>query len=147
MPFQELSTEREELLAIIHPDLHGPAEYYTPWIDHSAMHKSWWLIEVGDIAGTGTVDFEITQATDSAGTGEKAIGTGKGMTQLTQAGGDGDNVAIGNLRAEQLDVQGLFHYVRGHLTCGTAAANCSVAVFGRNPRYVPVSVAMVTEIF
>ena len=146
MPFQELSTEREELLAVIHPDLHGPAEYYTPWIDHSAMHKSWWEILVGDITATGTIDFDITQATDSAGTGEKAI-AGKAMTQLTQAGGDGDNVVIGNLRAEQLDVQGLFHYVRGHLTLGTASANCSVAVFGRNPRYVPVDTSGVTEIF
>ncbi len=144
MPYQELSTEREELLAIIHPDLHGPSEYYTPWIDHSRMHKSWWLIEVGDIGQGGTVDFEITQALDNVGTGEKTV---KGMTQLTQAGGDGDNVVIGNLRAEQLDVQGLFHYVRGHLTLGVASANASVAVFGRNPRYVPVATAAVTEIF
>ncbi len=144
MPYQELSTEREELLAVIHPDLHGPDEYYTPWIDHSRMHKSWWLIEVGDIGQGGTIDFEITQATDNVGAGEKTV---KGMTQLTQAGGDGDNVVIGNLRAEQLDVQNLFSFVRGHLTIGVASANCSVAAFGRNPRYVPVAVGAVTEIF
>lgn len=144
MPYQELSTEREELLAVIHPDLHGPGEYYTPWIDHSRMHKSWWEILVGDITATGTVDFEITQATDNVGTGEKAV---KGMAQLTQAGGDGDNVVLGNLRSEQLDVQNLFSFVRGHLTIGVASANCSVSVYGRNPRYVPVAVGGVTEIF
>ncbi len=145
MPYQELSTEREELLAVIHPDLHGPDEYYTPWIDHSRMHKSWWEILIGDITATGTVDFEITQATDLAGSGEKVI-AGKQITQLTQAGGDGDNVVLMNLKTEELDVQNLFSFVRGHLTIGVASANCSVAAYGRNPRYVPVATAAVTEI-
>ena len=146
MPYTELSTEREELLAVIHPDLHGPGEYYTPWIDHSLAHKTWWEILVGDITATGTVNFDIVQATDNGGSGAKLV-VGKAMTRLTQAGGDGDNVVLGNLRTEELDVQGGFNWVRGHLTLGTASTNCSVAVYGRNPRYAPVSTAGVTEIF
>lgn len=146
MPYTELSTEREELLAVIHPDLHGPDEYYTAWIDHSVAHKTWWEILIGDITATGTVDFDIQQAKDNGGSEAKAI-AGKAMTQLTAVGGDSDNVVLGNLRTEQLDVQGGFHWVRGHLTLGTASTNCSVAVYGRNPRYAPVSTAAVTEIF
>ena len=144
MPYTDQETEHQEMIGIIHPDLHL-GEYYSVWYDHSSAHKSaWWLI-VGDIAGTGTVDLELTQALDSAGTGEKAIAA-KAITQLTQAGGDGDDECVILLRTEELDVQNLFHFVRAHLTIGTAAANAGLLAVNSSPRYRPVSVAGITEV-
>jgi len=145
MPYTELISERQEMAGVIHPDLHGPGEYYTAWFDHSRAHRSTWRLWVGDIAQGGTVNFDLVQATDSVGTGAKAIAA-KAITQLTQAGGDSDDEVFIELRTEELDVQNRFSFVRGHLTIGAAAANAGVSVFGDNPRFAPVSVAGVTEI-
>lgn len=145
MAYTEQATEHQEMIAVIHPDLHGPGEYYTPWYDHGGAHKSAWWLKVGDITATGIVDLELTQATDANGTGEKVI-AGKAIAQLTQAGGDGDEVCVILLRTEQLDVQNGFAFVRAHLEIATASANADLIALTSSPRYRPVSITGITEI-
>ena len=89
MPYPELDTERMELLAVIHPDLHQ-GTYFTPWVAMQGRHQALAILLVGDIGNTGTVDLELQEATDAVGTGAAAI-AGKAVTQLTQAGGDSDD--------------------------------------------------------
>ena len=72
MPYPELDTERMELLAVIHPDLHQ-GTYFTPWIAMQGRHKALAILLVGDIGQGGTVDLELHEATDAAGAGALAI--------------------------------------------------------------------------
>ena len=60
MPYPELDTERMELLAVIHPDLHQ-GTYYTPWIAMQGRHKALAVLLVGDIGQGGTVDLELVK--------------------------------------------------------------------------------------
>ncbi len=144
MPYPELDTERMELLAVIHPDLHGPGEYYTEWINMATRHKLLAILLVGDINQNGTVAMEIWQAQDSAGTGAVYLNA---ITTLTQAGGDGDNAVAMNLRTEQMDSQNKFTHVRFRLVFGgAAAANAALLVLGNVPRYAGVSQTAWTEV-
>ena len=144
MPYPELTTERMQLLAVIHPDL-NQGRYYTPWINMNITHKLLARVIVGDIGQGATVDFELQEATDANGTGAKAI-TAKAITQLTQAGGDSNDTCAINLRTEEMDAANDFDYVRGRLDVNTASANVCVIIDGDVPRYAPVSTAAYTEV-
>jgi len=103
------------------------------------------IVNVGTIAAGGTVDIALTQATDAAGTGAKAI-AGKAITQLTQAGGDsGSTIAI-ELRTEELDVDGGFSFVGGAVTVAGNTAEVGLFALLGCSNYVPVSTAAWTEI-
>lgn len=144
MPYPELDTERMELLAVIHPDLQN-GTYYTPWISMQNRHKLLAVLLVGDMGQNATVDLELHQATDAAGTGAKAI-AGKGTTQLTQAGGDGDDACAINLRTEEMDAANAYDWVRARLDCLVANSNAALFILGNVPRYLPVSQAGWTEV-
>lgn len=119
--------------------------YQTPWLDMSEFHRAYFLINVGVMAATATLDAIVQEATDNTGTGVQAI-AGKAITQLTQAGGDGNDWLIMELRAEEMDENNAYDNVRAQLTIANAAVLCSVWVFGTVSRFPPVSVANVTEI-
>lgn len=79
---------------------------------------------VGAIGAATTADATVTQATDSSGTGAKAI-TGGAFTQI---GATGDNTGqLLNLRPGQLDLANGFKYVK--LTITVAGDNAAL-VFG-----------------
>ena len=140
-----MDTERMELLTVIHPDLHGPGTYWTPWISMAGRHKALCIALVGDIGVTGTVDVELHEATDAAGTGAKAI-AGKAITQLTQAGGDSDDACAINLRTEEMDCANGFAFIRARMDCLVASSNAAVLILGNVPRYAPVTQTPWTEI-
>jgi len=139
MAYTDLETEHQQLLAVIHPDL-GLGTYYTPWFSMATTHKLVCYVLVGDLGASATLDCELHQARDTVGTGAKAI-TGKAITQLTQAGGDGDDVCAIELRTEEMDVQNRFACVRVRVDALVAASNFAVMVLGNVPRYAPVAVA------
>ena len=143
MPYPELWTERQNVLAVIHPDLHL-GTYYTPWVDMQIYHKLVALLIVGDITATGTVDLELQEATSAGGAGGKAI-VGKAITQLTQAGGDSDDVCAINLRGEEMDAANDFRYVRARLDVLVANANACVLLLSDYPTSAPVTQAGYTE--
>jgi len=103
------------------------------------------ILLVGDMGQGATVDFLLMQATDTAGTGAKAI-AGKAITQLTQAGGDGNDAVIIEVRTEELDVDGGFDCVGGILTVANAAVGIGVIGLLGCSNYVPVPVSNWTEV-
>jgi len=124
-----------ELSAVIHPDLHQ-GTYYTPWVYAGDFHRMFAELQVGDIGQGGTIDMELQEAQDAAGTGGAAIAT-KAITQLTQAGGDGDDVCL--IECEMVEMTDGYSYVRVRLDALTASANCSVTLRGWRPRFSPVT--------
>jgi len=146
MSFTERFTEQYQLGAVEYADSLAAATYNGAWQSMRDFHRAVAILIVGDIQVGGTVDFILQQATDTAGTGAKAI-TGKAITQLTQAGGDGDEACIIELRTEELDVSNGFDCIRWRLTLGTAASEVAVLVLrGSPPRYQPVSTTAWTEV-
>jgi len=139
-----LITDRLELVAAIHADLHA-GTYYTPWLSAAQRERWLFVLDVGDITATGTVDLELHQAQDDAGTGAKAILT-KTTTQLTAAGGDGNDSCCINLGAAEMDAANNFDHVRARLDVLTASANVCLLVFANALRYLPPSAAAWTEV-
>ena len=144
MPYPELDTERMELLAVIHPDLHQ-GTYYSPWISMAGRHKAIAVLLVGDMGQACTIDLELQEATDVLGTGAAAI-AGKAITQLTQAGGDSDDSCAINLRTEEMNAGANYAFIRARLDVLVASANVCVAIEGNVPRYAPVTQTPWTEV-
>jgi len=146
MAYTNRFTEQYQLAAVEFPDSVAPATVNGAWLSMRDFHRAFFMLLVGDIVATGTVDFLLQQATDTAGTGAKAI-TGKAITQLTQAGGDSDDACGIELQMEELDVTGGFDCVRWVLTIGTAAAEVGVAVLKGEPsRFKPTVTTAWTEV-
>ncbi len=145
MSYTQRFTEVNYPLDQLPPEDFGPGTNNGAWVSLRDYHRAVALLHVGVITATGTVDFSLEQAQDAAGTGAKAI-TGKAITQLTQAGGDGDQIVAIELRTEELDVNGGFEYVRAVLVTGTAAALVSNILLGIVPRFPPVPVTNWSEV-
>lgn len=142
--YPELISERMELMEHIAPDSHL-GDYFTDWFSMAETARLLVQVHCGDIGQTGTVDVDIQQATDAAGTGVKAI-AGKAITQLTAAGGDGDDYCEINLRTEEMDAANDFDWVRVRMQCLVAASVVGVVAMGETPRYAPVSQTNKTEV-
>lgn len=108
-------------------------------------HRAVLVVDVGDMAAGATFDASIKQSDDAAGTTTKAI-TGKAITQLTQAGGDGNEIVCIELRTEELDVSGGFDYVYFEAVVATNAVEFSAVLYGIEPRYAPVPTTNWSEI-
>jgi len=138
-------TEVHEIQDFLVPAVKTPATYTTAYVNLANHQRAAYILITGTMVQNSTVDLQIWQATDSAGTGAKVI-AGKAITQLTQAGGDGDDAVIIEVRSEELDVDGGFGYVAAVLTVGAAnCAACLLPLYGCS-NYVPVSVANWTEV-
>jgi len=142
MTYSQRQYEISALMAVIHPDLHQ-GTYYTPWVRASDYMCFTAELYVGDMGQGGTIDMEMQQAQDSAGTGGKTVvnagGTTKAITQLTQAGGDGDDACCVECRSEELDAANNFHWIRIRLDVLVASANACAVLRGWFPRYIPVA--------
>ena len=107
--------------------------------------RAWLVLHVGDMQATATLDCKLRQAKDSSGTSVKDV-SGKAITQLTQAGGDGDQVVVIELRAEELDVNGGFEHVNYVITVANAAVELGAILFGAVTHYEPVPTTNYEEI-
>lgn len=142
MAYTERFSEVNEVLAHVPADSET-VEVNSGWVLMENYHRAVCLIGVGDMVATATFDADLEQAQDSIGTGVKAI-SGKSITQLTQAGGDGNQVLMIELRTEELDPG--FEYINLELTPATAAVEFSAYIFGTVSRYKPVPTTNVAEI-
>lgn len=142
--FTQMFSEAVEVLA------HVPADSETTVIDTGNklvenFHRVVALISVGDMASGATLNIDLEQASSTAAGTRKAI-TGKSTTELTQAGGDGNQVLIIELRTEELDITNGFKYVNLEITPATAAVEFAAFLLGITPRYKPVSTTTVEEV-
>jgi hypothetical protein len=142
--FTERFSETHEVLAHMPADSET-TEQNTGWLFAGNHHRFVVLGSVGEMQASATFDIDIEQASDSTGTGVKAV-SGKSITQLTQAGGDGDQVVMLELKGTELDVSGGFEYFRVEVTPAVAAVEFALIVLGIVPRFAPVSTSTVEEI-
>lgn len=144
MSYTERFSEYAEVLAHVPADSET-AEINTGALNMEGFNRAVVLISVGAMVATATFDVDVEQATDAALADLKPI-VGKSTTQLTAAGGDGDQVLIIELETSELDVDGGFSFIQVEFTPATAAVEFSALVLGIVPRFKPVSVANVQEV-
>lgn len=136
-----LNAKPSELVAVVgnvDPDANGAATYTTGWVSMRDWHAVLAVVQAGDLGASATIDAKLEQATDGSGTGAKDV-TGKAITQLTKAGSDDNKQALINCRADELDGDGGFNYVRLSVTVGTAACDSGAVLLGVNPTHGPAS--------
>jgi hypothetical protein len=133
-----LPSEVAAVLATIDPDANSNATYLSDAIDMSKFDALLAIILIGTMAGTSTINASFTQATTAGGT-YKAIDPAKAMTALSQAVSpdDSDKQVLMNLRAEELDIDNGYRYVKLSLVIGTAASDSAVVVLGFGSRFGP----------
>lgn len=141
--FTERYSEVVEAMNGLFPANRVAAAYNTEWVSMETFHRAICQMRVGVMTQASTIDLILQEATDAAGTGVAAI-AGKAITQLTQAGGDGNDTVWLELRSEELTPG--FDFVRALLTVGAAASFTDVQVLRTVPRYPPVSTTVITEI-
>ena len=122
------TSEKLALLDNIAPISQSAGTVTSGWVSAANFERFLAVIQTGVLGASATVDAKLQQATDSSGTGAKDI-TGKAITQIVKATGDGKQVEI-NLRAEELDTNNSFNYFRLSVTVGTAASLIAAVIYG-----------------
>lgn len=124
------------ILATIDPDNYTAAAYTSDWVPLQDLRRAMFIVMVGDMGSSSTVDFKLQEATDSSGTGAADI-SGKSITQLTQAGTDDNKQAIIEINASEL-TEG-YPYVAAVMTVGTAASDAAAICLAGGARFKPAS--------
>lgn len=132
-----LPSARAGLVGVINPISEGVGSTSSAWIAMKDFESLMAIINTGVLGAAATLDAKFEQATDSGGSGVKDI-AGKAITQLVKASND-DDQAIINLRADELDVEGSFDFVRLTLTVAAAASLICANVLGFDAHYGPSS--------
>ena len=128
------------------PDLRAPGVYDTPWLSMQNHQRMIFIIHTGPQAPNSTIDFAVRQATNAAGGGAAAMVPAKAIVQLTQVGGDDDDLVIVEVRTEEMDVNNQYDFLSGRLTIGGANSYCAVIPLRGCSNYPPVSQAGWTEV-
>ena len=132
-----LPSSRVALVGVINPDANAAATLTTAWVAMKDFESMLALISAGTLGAAATLDAKLEQATDGSGTGVKDI-TGKAITQMVKATDDDKETFI-NLRADELDADGGFDFVRLSITVAVAASDAAAYLFGLDPHYAPAS--------
>jgi hypothetical protein len=141
--YTERFTEMHQQAVALYPDSRAAAVYNTNWAACHTHHRFIVELLVGDMAQGATIDLALQEATDDTGTNAANI-AGKAITQLTQAGGDGDDACVIEVRMEELTPG--YDYVRAVLTIGGGACDTALIGLGVVARYQPVPTGGLTEI-
>jgi hypothetical protein len=119
------------------------AVYQSAWFDLSIHHRFVYVLQTGVLAAGATVDLVLQEADDATGTNAANI-AGKAITQLTQAGGDVNDLVMIELRTEEMTPDRRF--VRAVLTVAGNTAFTGGLGYGIVNRFAPVATTLVTEI-
>jgi hypothetical protein len=123
-------SDRVSLQAVIDPVSQGVGTVTSGWVSMITFENVLAELKVGTIGASGTVDAKLQQAQDNGGTGAKDV-AGKAITQITAS----DQRALLNMRAEELDVNNGYCFVRLSVSVGTAASEIAASLYGLDPRY------------
>jgi len=134
----KLPSEMAAIVGAIDPDVNTAATYLSDAIDMSKFEAIMGIIMMGTLGASATIDAKFVQATTAGGTYKDV--SGSDITQQTQAGTDASDkqVAI-NLRAQDLDVDNEYRFVKLSLTVGTATSDAAAIVLGFNAAVEPAS--------
>jgi hypothetical protein len=127
------------------PDSFGAATRNSAWANMENYHRGWLVLIVGDMQQGATLDVLLREATDALGTGAANI-AGKAITQLTQAGGDGNDIICIELQTEEMNVPANYDFVGVQVVIAGAAVEYSYVFFACETRYAPVPVTQWTEV-
>lgn len=126
------------VIGTIDPDAYAAATYVTDEVNMANWERVAFVIQVGTMASTSTVDFSVKGgASSNAGSHSTAV-TGKAITQLTEAGTDSDKQVVVEVSADECAAQSL-QYIEGSLVVAAAASDAGVLVLGRRRHYNPAS--------
>ena len=143
MSYTERFSEVHEPLATEFADSRGPVAFQSAYLDMENYHRAFLLLNVGEMVQGATLDLALWEAQDNTGTGAQAL-TGKAITQLTQAGGDGDDLCGIELRSEEMTPG--YKYLQVRMTIANAAVEVGYTLFGFISRYNYVPTTAYTEI-
>jgi len=129
--------ENVAVLGTVDPISQGAGSVNTDVIDALNFTKIVFLVKVGVLGASATVDFLVKGDTASGGSFSTTI-TGKTITQLTKAGSDDAKQVWVEVDSNALATQG-YRYLRGTLTVGTAASLVDVTVLGFGCKYGPAN--------
>lgn len=138
-------SEVNEVLATLAPTTANGtvALHVTEWFDMAEFHRGFFFLHVGTPGGASTIDLDIYEATDLAGTGRQIIAA-KSITQIAAADA-GAYVGI-EIQSEELDVSNKYHCLRAELTVGVNTYTYSLAALGFIPRFAGVGVTGYDEL-
>ena len=159
MPMQNpLASEIAAVLGTIDPDVYAHGAQNSDWLDLGLFDQAMAVLMTGDVPTTTSVDFKLQQATSSGGAGVKDI-TGKAITQiLSGSPSSNDSQAVINCRADELDIDNSFRFVRAVATTADTnspadspvnTSDYSAVLVGFGARHEPASdhdLASVVEI-
>ena len=144
-----LPSEVAAVVATIDPDVQTSGEQLSDAIDMSKIDQILAIIMSGTLGSSATLAAKLTQATTSGGV-YKDI-TGKAITNLSQAVSpdNSDDQALINCRADELDIDNDYRWVKLSMTVGVATSDTCALVLGFGERYGPAfdgDLASVVEI-
>ena len=114
------------------------AQVFTSWYLMSNYQRGQFILMTGTMVATSTIDLVLQQDILGDGASAKAFTPAKAITQLTAAGGDGDDLVGLQFRTEEMDVDGDFKYVRAGYTVGTANSAIALLFLKFVANYPPV---------
>lgn len=126
--YTERLSEALAVVSCIDPDAYTAAAYNGDVIDMSKYSRVLFIVQVGTLGSSATVDWLLKGDTASGGSYTTTI-TGKSITQLTQAGTDDDKQVVIEVTAEEVAAQG-FRYIRETLTVATATSDAGSVAIG-----------------
>lgn len=137
MSYTQRMSEKILVVGVIDPDAYtqSATTYKTGIIDMSLHRRVLFIVMVGTMASTSTVDFDVYADTAANGATMAKL-TGKAITQLTEAGTDSDKQALVEVTAEEVFAAGK-RYIRGELLVSTAASDAAVIALASHSRYQP----------
>lgn len=131
-----LPSDRASLLGVVDAQsLAAGSSVSTGWVSMQDIGFLMAVIAIGQLGAAATLDGLIEQATDSSGTGSKAV-TGKAITQIVD-GGNEDSQVIINVNESDLDFTNSFTHARLTLTAATQTALVAAFLFGFDPNDYP----------
>jgi len=138
-------TEELELISSLDPDSYAAGVYdLAAYVNCEEFRQIVFVLSLGDMVATSTVDMDIETATSAAGANATNV---KSITQLTQAGGDSNaKVCVTVDAIEMEEAYAGSSFINAEVTVGAAASEFSLMVYGRGLRYEPASQANWTEV-
>ena len=139
-------SEKVAVVGTVDPDANATGAFPTDWISIDDYQQVMFVIMIGTLVGTATVDFTVQEADDS--TGGNAATLASGVLTITQRDtGENDSQVIVNVDSEQLS--NTFTHIRGILQMTTQTGDTAVLALGLLPRDGPANkndLASVVEI-
>ena len=128
-------SDRLAIVSCIDPDAYTTGTQTGDAIDMSVHRQIMTIVQAGALGSSATLNCLLTESATSGGTYTQI--TGKGITQLTQAGTDSDKQAVINLKASELSAG--MRWVKVSLRIGTATSDCGTITLAGRPRYSTAS--------